>query len=110
MNNGDAYQRRGVSLALALELVRSAQPSQVVKEKIDGRFRFERVRRHALNTPFLPPGSPPVSVVVPMPPQPLPSCTVHIVEDGCALPPLTLSHQAGKTDEPASLIPETYLG
>ena len=44
MNNGDAYQHRGVPLALALELVPSAQPSQVVQERIDGKFTFERVR------------------------------------------------------------------
>jgi hypothetical protein len=44
MNNGDAYQHRGVPLALALELVRSTQPGQVVKERIDGKFIFEQVR------------------------------------------------------------------
>ena len=51
MNNGDAYQHRGVPLALALEVVRSAQPSQVVKEKIDGKFRFVRVRRIEMSNP-----------------------------------------------------------
>jgi hypothetical protein len=44
MNNGDAYQHRGVRLALDLELVRSGQPSQVFQEKVDGKFGFVRVR------------------------------------------------------------------
>ena len=44
MNYGGAYQHRGVTLALALEVVRSAQSSQFVKERIDGEFGFVRVR------------------------------------------------------------------
>ena len=44
MNIGDAYQHREVPLALALELVRSLQPSQVVQERTDGNFGFVRVR------------------------------------------------------------------
>jgi KTSC domain len=41
---GGAYQHRGVPVAIALELLRSEKPSQVVTERIDGTYRFERVR------------------------------------------------------------------
>jgi KTSC domain len=44
LHAGGAYQYRGVPLALALEILQSDKPSQVVTEKVGGKFGFWRVR------------------------------------------------------------------